>query len=496
MHLPPAALAALADRLRAGDYTLDAVSDRIGEPGAAALARNTTPAVREAIGSQGDPQATLIRLWLLQDAVAGPALRDALGPALDDLLAAGLLVEPGGGLVEAPVVVRPYGAEAADTFDGWLFHDPLPSLDGRTTPTSLDHVLGPSPASTTLAQLTVRTPVGRALDLGTGCGVQSLHLARHAGDVVATDLNPRAVQLALLTAGVNGVAVDVREGSLFEPVAHESFDLITTNPPYVMSPPTGDRLTYREGRHAGDGLVREVVVSGARHLAPGGVLQVLANWAITDGEPWQDRLAGWIEPTGCDALVLQRERLDPYEYIEIWLADAGLVGTPAWSTRYSAWLEYFRSLRITGVGMGWITLYRTGRDAPDLEIVDWPHAVHQPVGPALAAHPDAVTAARLPDDELLRTAWRMVPGIRQETVGDPGAEHPSHVVLRQAAGLGRAVEVDTALGGVIGACDGDLPLAALVDAVAHLLGVPVDVLREDVVPRVRRLVRDGYLVAD
>ncbi len=68
---------------------------------------------------------------------------------------------------------------------------------------------------------------------------------------------------------------------------------------------------------------------------------MLGNWAITADQPWQDRLADWIAPTGCDALVLQRERLDPYEYIEIWLADAGLTGTPEYAPRYAEWVDYF-----------------------------------------------------------------------------------------------------------------------------------------------------------
>ena len=101
-----------------------------------------------------------------------------------------------------------------------------------------DFVLGVSSASSTLAQLTVRAPVARALDLGTGCGVQSLHLARHAGQVVATDLNPRALALAEMTAMINSVEIDLRQGNLYEPVAGERFDLITSNPPYVMSPPS------------------------------------------------------------------------------------------------------------------------------------------------------------------------------------------------------------------------------------------------------------------
>ena len=108
-------------------------------------------------------------------------------------------------------------------------------MTSRTRP---DYVLGVSPASTSLAQMTMRTPVDSALDLGTGCGVQSLHLARHARRVVATDVNPRALQLSRLTAALNQVEVDIRDGSLYEPVAGERFDLVVTNPPYVMSPPT------------------------------------------------------------------------------------------------------------------------------------------------------------------------------------------------------------------------------------------------------------------
>ena len=42
-----------------------------------------------------------------------------------------------------------------------------------------------------------------------------------------------------LNAALNEVEVDVRDGSFFEPVAGERFDLIATNPPFVISP--GDR---------------------------------------------------------------------------------------------------------------------------------------------------------------------------------------------------------------------------------------------------------------
>ena len=71
--------------------------------------------------------------------------------------------------------------------------DLTPGLDGAPDRVGADHVLGISSAATSLAQLTVREPVGRALDLGTGCGVQALHLAAHCRRVVATDVNQRAL---------------------------------------------------------------------------------------------------------------------------------------------------------------------------------------------------------------------------------------------------------------------------------------------------------------
>ncbi|HSN11890.1 MAG TPA: transferase, partial [Propionibacteriaceae bacterium] len=205
---------------------------------------------------------------------------------------------------------------------------------------------------------------------------------------------------------------------------------------------------------------------------------------------------GWMHGTGCDALVIQREVLDPYEYIEIWLADAGLAGTPRYTAAYEEWLDYFDHLGITGVGMGWFTLVNAGRDMPDVRVEEWTHAVEQPVGPALSAHLDAVDAARWSDERVLGHAWRLTNDVVQETLGSPGAEDPTHIVLRQQRGLRRAVEVDTALGGVLGACDGDLTLREILGAVARLLEVPVAALVADVLPRFRSLIADAWFEND
>ncbi len=351
----------LAGLLYEHDYTVDVVVALLGEPAHRALGRNSTVPGERALHGRDDPIATLTRLWPLQRAVTRSALERALPGLVVPLLDAGLLTQRHGDVC-ARIDIRPYASD--DGASGWIASDLTPNLDTLVAPMPADLVLGVSEASSTLAQITVREPAGRALDLGTGCGVQSLHLARHCGAVLATDLNPRAVEMAELTFGLNDVRVELRHGNLYAPVAGETFDLITSNPPYVMSPPTGERLVYREGSERTDRLVESVVRDGARHLSDGGLLQVLGNWAHVRGQDWTDRLGDWLAGTGCDAHVVQREVLDPSAYAELWLADAGLAGRPDYRERYSGWLDYFDDCGIEAVGLGWLTLRKAGRADP------------------------------------------------------------------------------------------------------------------------------------
>jgi methylase of polypeptide subunit release factors len=483
----------LTGAFTAHHYEVDAVVAAIGEPAHAALGRNATVPGRLALAGRDDPLATLTRLWLLQDRVPRRDLERALPGRVPDLVAAGVL-DADADSVAALVDLRPYASD--DGASGWIASDLTPGLDTRVTPMRPDFVLGVSSASSTLAQMTVRRPVGRALDLGTGCGVQSLHLARHAHEVVATDLNPRALTLARLTADLNGVEVDLRHGDLYAPVAGERFDLVVTNPPYVLSPPTGERLTYREGTRSSDGLVEAVVRQGAEHLTEGGVLQVLANWAHVRGQDWADRVGGWLVP-GLDVHVVEREVLDPYAYVELWLADAGLTGAPDYRERYAAWCAYFEELGIEGVGMGWLLARRPATAGPTHRTLEvWPYAVEQPVAPAFAHELDVVDAWRTRSaDDVLAAAWRLAPDVVEETAGAPGANDPSSIVLRQQRGLRRAVALDTAAAGVLGACDGELSLRTLVETVAGLLEVDAGALATELVDRVRSLAVDGVLVA-
>ncbi|MPZ96085.1 MAG: methyltransferase, partial [Propionibacteriales bacterium] len=418
----------LRTALSAASFTVDGVAALIGETAHRALGRNeTTPGLRRT--ADESPLSTLTRLWPLQAVVSQAAAERALPGLVDPLCNAGIL-DRSVAEVRARVDLRPY---AEDDRDWWVMSDLTPGLDGSPSRVPTDHVLGVSSASGSLAALTIRDRVGSALDLGTGCGVQSLHLSTHAGRVVGTDVNERALAMARINADLNQVAVDLRMGSLFEPVVGERFDLVVTNPPFVVSPATGERLVYRDSGLPGDEVVRRIVVGAVDHLNPGGWCQVLANWVHQDGRPWQDRVTEWLAPTGCDAWALQREILDPAEYVELWLADAGLRGAPDYGRRYDAWAGWFDDQGIEAVGFGWICSRRADRDQPVVRLEDWPYDVEQPIGPYLAGwgrrtdwlaeHPDLA-------------GERLVVGadVVQESVGPPGATDPERIVLRQQRG--------------------------------------------------------------
>ena len=175
--LSPDLVDRLRDALLRAGFSYDGVAGALGPLAHAALSRNeTTPGLRATRG--GSPLETLTRLWPLQAAVDLAAAEAALPGLVDPLCNAGVL-ERSVGSVRARIDIRPY---ADDEHDWWVVSDLTPGLDGTSTRVSSDHVLGISSASTSLAQLTIRASRGRALDLGTGCGVQALHLAEHVDE--------------------------------------------------------------------------------------------------------------------------------------------------------------------------------------------------------------------------------------------------------------------------------------------------------------------------
>jgi methylase of polypeptide subunit release factors len=488
MLLSPDAVTKMRDALTRADYTSAGISARLGREAAAAAGRNDFRAALRST-TERDPLATLIRLFVCQQTEPAEAVAAALAPLpLADAVEGGLVQAYGDGLRQA-VDLEPYGDPA-----WWVLSD-LPAAARPGRPLAADHVLGIGAASTTLAGATLRGPVATALDLGTGCGVQALHLSTHADAVTATDVSPRALRFAATTAALNGQRWELLGGDLTAPVAGRRFDLVVSNPPFVVGSGVATH-TYRDSGRAGDAVCAELVAAAPDLLTEGGTMQFLANWMHVTGQDWGDRVAGWVAGTGLDAWIVQREVADPMAYVGLWQADAAEDADPA---RTAQWLDWFDAHKVEGIGFGLVTLRRAGHDDPVVRVEDLRQQTEQPFGGQIAAWFDRQDWLRTHDAAgLLDAHYRAAPGLqlRQEaTLGD-GGWGVDRQVLAQTAGLRWTEEVDPLVLALVGGCDGAVALRDQLALLAVAHEVPVDHLAEVAVPIVAHLVERGFIVAE
>ena len=194
----------------------------------------------------------------------------------------------------------------------------------------------------------------------------------------------------------------------------------------------------------------------------------------------------------------------PELYAETWIRDGGTrPGTADFDRLYDAWLDDFAARGVTQVGFGYLLLRRPDADRPAsitrLRRLERLHGGlgHNPDG--IGSHLAACLAAHdwhaaLPDDDLVYATLTVASDVTEERHFWPGQEDPTLLTLHQGGGFGRSVSLDTALAALIGACDGELAVGAIAGALAELLEVSERDLTAELLPRVRELLDDGFLL--
>ncbi|MGK5739080.1 DUF7782 domain-containing protein [Micromonospora sp. URMC 103] len=484
MLLSPAGVEALRTALTRAGFTSNGIAGRLGSQATGGVARNDYRAALLATEDR-DPLGTLIRVFICDQTEAEEVVAAALAPlSVTEALAGGLVERHGDGL-RAGVDLEPYGD------DWWVLADvPGSARPGR--PLHAEHVLGIGGATQTLIGATVRHPVDAALDLGTGSGVQALHLSTHARTVTATDVSARALRFAATTAALNGQDWELLRGDMVAPVAGRRFDLVVSNPPFVVGPGTTTHV-YRDSGRVGDTMGSELAAAAPELLTEGGTMQYLANWVHVAGEEWDERVAGWFAGTGLDAWVIQREVADPMAYVNLWLTDVGETADPR---RMAAWLDWFDAHKVEAIGFGIVSLRRGGHADPVVRVEDLRQRVEPPMGERIAAWFDRQDFLRVRDTEgLLAERYRAAEGLqlRQEaTMGEEGWA-VDRQVLAMPRGLRWTEEVDPLVLALVSGCDGRLPLRDQLSLLAAAHDVAVDELAEAAGPIVAHLVERGII---
>jgi methylase of polypeptide subunit release factors len=471
------ALEALRVRLADAGYTTERIEETLG--GGRISFSPVDVAVHVRRLPEDEPFSELVKLLLL-----GLPLAEAdIEPALARL---GWLEEADNG-ARATLKLVPHG-------DLLICSDR--DADG---PTGFDWVAGLHPPSGTLAKLTVRQPVQRALDVATGNGIQALLASRHSDEVVGTDVNPRALSFAALNARLNRVSnVEYRLGSYFEPVRGEGFDLITCNPPYVISPDAS--YAYRDSGLTGDAVSRKVVEEAPERLREGGFAHILISWAHPLDDPW-GILESWVAGRGCDSWLLYFGSDDPVTHASEWLRPLAAEDPSRYRDALARWLDYLERLGIEAIAHGAVILRRrdgtrnwTRKDQVALDRLEQAsdHVLR------VFAGQDYLEAF---DDErrLLDGRFAVVPShhLEQTLVCREGRTETQSTVLALDEGLGFRTALDEHTARLLPLLDGRRLLGQVLAQRAAELGLGGEEARRyetAALPVVRRLVELGFLV--
>ena len=410
--LKPGDLQSIRDRLRELGVTY-AASMPIFRTSAALPPMLQAPIRRYHARKLGTKQGVAMRALLFQDPVTREEARDAFGADLDRFLDLGILKEGDDGIVGDFVL--------GVIDDLYVFGDVLTA--------DPEAVMGFGPTTMTLARAGHETHgAKRVLEIGCGAGTIALSMAKSVARVVATDISARAVQLTRINAAMNDLRnVEVREGSLFDPVRGERFDLVLSQPPFVARPPDDSAVTFLHGGARGDELPRALIAELPEFLAQNGRGVLLVEWPDT-GEASVEATVKKIVGDRADVLVLQLSPANIDNHAAIYEALIHPTLDPAFERAVLVRRGHFDAMGVRALVP---TLTVVSRGAGPRWSATLPmHAGAKLDGRAI----DRMIAARVlaaDPDRLRKARLRMPAGIvlAQEQVG-PGSNVPSTLSAR------------------------------------------------------------------
>ena len=434
------------------------------------------------------PYHWLVRLFLLAQAVRMEEDQAALAPFLIEQLSdIGLLNRSDQMIRSAARLVR--------FEDLVIAHDFSYETTGQPAPP--DHVLGVGAASITLANLTPRHPVESVLDLGTGCGIQALLASRHADQVIGVDTNPRALNFAAFNARVNGITnIELRRGNFYEPIKGLQFDLIVTNPPYVISPES--QYIYRDSGLPGDAISEQVIRQAPSHLKEGGYAIILCNWHHEDMENWTGRPQQWTSSDGCDSWLLRFETGDPLTYASTWLRPTEGRDPDHYGNLLDGWIAYYDQMRIRLISAGAVTLRRRTNHR------NWARADSVPRGERSGACGEQIarifanqdfTEESSDDGKILDARFVLPADLQLEQGLQPnhGGWSVRSIRLKLAQGLVFTCEIDWLLSSILAGCDGRRSLRELASELAEKIGLNLQEVTPGLTGSVRKCLQYGFL---
>lgn len=285
----------------------------------------------------------LTRLALLGEVIDHNQAATLPSELIDLLLEARLVSQTDSGGLRPQARLSPFGRLL-------LAADVANEGDELATPDVVENPHGPT---NILSQLVPRDRVHRALDIGAGTGVHALEAAAHANAVTGTEISPRALDFARFNAALNGITnVEFQQADVTAGLDDvERFDLIVSNPPYLLSPE--NELLYRDGAKNARTVGERVLLQAPRLLSSNGILVCLASWSITDPLDCAQAIRSVAARVNCDGFAFVYAIRSPLRDAICWNAHAE---RGSMEKKVRSWVEFHRELGTDSVAYGLVVL--------------------------------------------------------------------------------------------------------------------------------------------
>jgi len=452
-----------------------------GKNFAPADTEQTTLTAKEKTESLG----LVLRLFANAESVSESEARTLLGEAFEPLLAAGVLTRDEA-RIRSSIRIDPDG-------DGWFASDHPARLSEKPA----DFTMGIGRSTRLLVALAPAERGLRALDLCTGGGWVALRLAAAGCEVTATDLNHRALTFARLNARLAGQdSIGFLQGDQLDPVGDSQFDLITANPPFVISPESS--LTFRDSGQVGSSFCENLARKLPAHLMPDGIAVILLNWFDDGHDENAAAPLDWLSGSGCGRWLFRTLTQQPEEYARQWLKDTSGGVEPA-SADMDRWLSHFQRIGAARLHSGFLIVHRTSGPGWSRSDVRRAEKILTSAGGDIrrVVEGESWLARRQPTpDELVESVFRVPDGLRAESVSTLNEDWEATAIRLLSPGrLAYDGPVDAHLLRLLAHCrDGRSPAALIAELTQGPNLPPPEELRKHTATLVRELVRHGLLL--
>ncbi|NQY06351.1 MAG: methyltransferase [Flavobacteriaceae bacterium] len=293
-----------------------------------------------------EPLHHLIRLFLLRGNISWKQAKELFGDALLNILLAINML----GVKKNKQL---FSYVALYHVDGFFIATDHRFLFLKEDQMEEDPVMYIGSDSLGLIQTAPRYYSNHTLDLCTGSGVQAIVASRYSRQVLAIDINPRAIRFARFNAMLNGIHnMDVQLGNLYEKLKFNCFDTILANPPFVPSPNLETK--FRDGGSSGEDILKTIISGASKRLSNKGQLFIVTD--LVNVSKYEQKLKKWWHNDNADILLLKTADRDEILFSVPHCHHPFGQSYEAFNSELFSWIENFRTEQLTAVNFGYILI--------------------------------------------------------------------------------------------------------------------------------------------